>query len=178
MVFTQTFYRSSPRILVWFVSSSGTRALSRHYTPRRKATKLSIFNIKAKGLLIDFGLAQGPEEWQTFLGDDYEWDGSKIIRKTTSSGSIRNSDECQADVDMSGAENVDPSRPKKRGRVRRANNVKPSNGFKSKQSTKKVRAESRNAWIPRTGSTIYVTRANAFNRYMVSRNSHAEFAFI
>ena len=101
-----------------------------------------LFSIsRRKGLLIDFGLAQGPEEWQTFLGDDYEWDGSKIIRKTTSSGSIRNSDECQADVNMSGAENVDPSRPKKRGRVRRANNVKPSNGFKREQSTKKVRAE-------------------------------------
>ena len=178
MVFTQTFYRSSPRILVWFVSSSGTRALSRHYTPRRKPRNYLFSISKRKGLLIDFGLAQGPEEWQTFLGDDYEWDGSKIIRKATSSGSIRNSDECQADVDMSGAENVDPSRPKKRGRVRRANNVKPSNGFKSKQSTKKVRAERAERMDSAHQSTIYVTPANAFNRYMVSRNSHAEFAFI
>ena len=82
----------------------------------------------------------------------------KLFEKTDSSGSIRNSDECQADVDMSGAENVDPSRPKKHGRIRRANNVKPSNAFKKGAKHEKSKSrESRNAWIPRTRSTIYVT---------------------
>ena len=115
--------------------------IHRDIKPRNYLFSLS----KRKGLLIDFGLAQGPKEWQpALLRKNCKWDGSKVV-------SINNSFEGGSSSGNNnndgGVENINPSssRRKKKKKQRRGTQSSTNDQLSEKQqpqlSLGKVRAE-------------------------------------
>lgn len=97
-----------------------------------------LFSIsKRKGLLIDFGLAQGPNEWQPALEQKHcKWDGSKVIK--IESGTANNNNGEIENINPSISSSSSSTRQQRISRISNDNKLLKN---KRQQPSGKVRAE-------------------------------------